>query len=117
MTSRGRALALVLAAAGCARAHPGSAPAAASGARPNLIFIVTDDMSVEDLAHLPRVRALLADHGLTFTQAFVSDSVCTPSRASILTGQYGHNHGALDNSPPLGGFKKFRERGKEAATL
>ena len=117
MTSRGRALALLLAAAGCARAHPGPAPAVAPGARPNLIFIVTDDMSVEDLAHLPRVKALLADHGLTFTQAFVSDSVCTPSRASILTGQYGHNHGALDNSPPLGGFKKFRERGKEAATL
>jgi hypothetical protein len=58
MKSRGRALALVLAAAGCARAHPGPAPATPSGARPNLIFIVTDDMSVEDLAHLPRVSAL-----------------------------------------------------------
>jgi N-acetylglucosamine-6-sulfatase len=112
-----RALALVLAAVGCARAHPVVVPTPPPALRPNLIFIVTDDMSAGDLPHMPRVTSLLADHGLTFTRAFVSDSVCTPSRASILTGQYGHNHGALDNSPPLGGFKKFRESGKEAATI
>jgi len=117
MKARGRALALVIAAAGCTRAHPAAAPAPPPAVRPNIVFIVTDDMSADDLSHLPRVKSLLADRGLTFSRAFVTDSVCTPSRASILTGRYGHNHGALDNSPPLGGFKKFRESGREAATL
>jgi len=117
MKSRGRALALVLAAAGCARAHPAPAPPPPPPARPNIVLIVTDDMAAEDLAHMPRVKALLADRGLTFTRAFVTDSVCTPSRASIFTGRYSHNHGTLDNVPPLGGFKKFREEGKEAATF
>ena len=113
----GTALAIVLTAVGCVRARPGPAPAPLRAARPNIVFIVTDDMTAEDLAHMPRAKALLAGHGLTFTRAFVTDSVCTPSRASILTGQYAHNHGALDNVPPLGGFKKFREERKEAATL
>jgi arylsulfatase A-like enzyme len=111
------AVVAVLAPLGCARARPGPAPAPPRPVPPNLLFIVTDDMSADDLAHMPRAMALLADRGLTFTRAFVTDSVCTPSRASILTGQYGHNHGTLDNTPPLGGFKKFRQNGREAETL
>src|SRR6185295_4755406 len=89
-----RALALVLLAAGCARAHPAvAAPAPDPPLRPNLILVVTDDMAAEDLDHLPRIKSLLVDRGATFTRAFVTDSVCTPSRASILTGRYPHNHG------------------------
>ncbi|PYQ08414.1 MAG: hypothetical protein DMF82_01535 [Acidobacteria bacterium] len=117
MRCRGRALLLVLVAAGCARARPAAAPAPASPLRPNLILVVTDDMAAEDLDHLPRIKSLLVDRGVTFTRAFVTDSVCTPSRASILTGRYAHNHGALDNTLPLGGFKKFREDGREALTF
>jgi arylsulfatase A-like enzyme len=114
---RGTVPALVLAALGCARAHPAPAAPPPPPARPNIVLIVTDDMAAEDLDHMPRVNALLVDRGLTFTRAFVTDSVCTPSRASILTGRYAHNHGARDNVPPLGGFKKFREEGREAATF
>ena len=108
---------IVLTTLSCALAHPTPAPAPPPSRRPNIIFIVTDDMTVEDLEHLPRVKSLLVDPGLTFVRAFVTDSVCTPSRASILTGRYPHNHGALDNVPPLGGFKKFRGDGGEATTF
>ena len=113
------ALALVLVAAGCTPARPAAVPAPAPvpPVRPNLILVVTDDMAAEDLDHLPRIKSLLVDRGVTFTRAFVTDSVCTPSRASILTGRYPHNHGALDNMLPLGGFKKFRQDGREALTF
>jgi N-acetylglucosamine-6-sulfatase len=118
MRSHGGTIALVLVAAACAPGRPAAAPAAPPPPlRPNLIVVVTDDMAAEDLDHLPRIKSLLVDRGATFTRAFVTDSVCTPSRASILTGRYPHNHGALDNTPPLGGFKKFREDGREALTF
>ncbi|PYQ18292.1 MAG: hypothetical protein DMF81_25345 [Acidobacteria bacterium] len=111
------ALALVLTGVGCARVPRTGVPAPPSPVQPNIVLVVTDDMAAADLAHMPRVKSLLGDRGLTFNRAFVTDSVCTPSRASILTGRYPHNHGALDNAPPLGGFKKFRQDGKEAATF
>jgi N-acetylglucosamine-6-sulfatase len=117
MRSRLRALALLLGGIGCARARPAAIPPAPPAVRPNIVLIVTDDMAAADLDHMPRVRSLIADRGLSFTRAFVTDSVCTPSRASIFTGRYAHNHGALDNVPPLGGFKKFREDGREAVTF
>ena len=111
------ALALVLTGVGCARVPRTGVPAPPSPVQPNIVLVVTDDMAAADLAYMPRVKSLLGDRGLTFNRAFVTDSVCTPSRASILTGRYPHNHGALDNAPPLGGFKKFRQDGKEAATF
>ncbi len=86
-------------------------------AKPNIIFILTDDQDVETLAHMPRVQALLVKQGLAFKNAFVTYSLCCPSRASILTGQYPHNHNILHNAPPLGGFVKFRDQGQERSTV
>src|SRR6266542_3392001 len=59
----------------------------------------------------------MAAEGLTFVNTFVTQSICCPSRASILRGQYPHNTEILHNAPPLSGFEKFRDLGHESSTL
>ncbi len=68
---------------------------------------MTDDQTVESLRVLANVRRLVADEGVTFDSSFVSFSLCCPSRATFLTGQYAHNHGVLGNRPPEGGYYKL----------
>jgi N-acetylglucosamine-6-sulfatase len=75
--------------------------------RPNVIVIMTDDQTVESLRVMANVRTLLAGQGTTFENSFASFSLCCPSRATFLTGQYAHNHGVLGNSPPAGGYAKL----------
>jgi arylsulfatase A-like enzyme len=88
-----------------------------SAARPNIIFILTDDLDARSVAFMPRVQALLAARGTTFSHFYVTDSLCCPSRSSILRGQYLHNHGVLSNQPPSGGFPQFYALGNEASTV
>jgi arylsulfatase A-like enzyme len=64
---------------------------------------------------LPRLPDLMANRGLSFTRAYAAQPLCGPSRASILTGQYTHNHGVIGNEPPSHGFVAFR--GHEAQSL
>ena len=59
---------------------------------PNIVFILTDDQDVESIKYMPQVRSLLAEQGTTFENAFVTDPLCCPSRATFLRGQYAHNH-------------------------
>lgn len=92
-----------------------TAPSAASRPKPNIILIVTDDMTARDLAAMPQVTSLLGGQGTTFKHAYVTASVCAPSRASILTGQYPHNHGGLTNDSALGVLS--RPGGAEQSTL
>ncbi len=79
--------------------------------RPNVILILTDDLDArlleEHLADYPNIRKLAAE-GTSFENAFVTDPVCCPSRATILRGQYAHNHRIVGNWWPRGGSKKFR---------
>jgi len=86
--------------------------------RPNVVVIMTDDQTVESMRVMPNVRELLAERGVTFTNSFVSYPLCCPSRATLLTGQYAHNHGVLGNEPPDGGYGALeRERTTLPATL
>ena len=89
----------------------------ASPGRPNIVLILTDDMRQDDLGYMPKTQNLIADEGMEFTNAFVTTPTCCPSRASILRGQYAHNHEVLTNRPPLGGFEKFSELGDEESTV
>ena len=84
---------------------------------PNVILILTDDLDVDSISHLPNLRSLLIERGTTFENAFVTDSLCCPSRATILRGQYAHNHEILSNEPPHGGSGKFRALGHEDSTV
>lgn len=66
--------------------------------RPNIILILTDDQRADTLQYMPLTKDRLADRGVTFNNNFCPTPVCAPSRASILTGLYGHNHQIMKNS-------------------
>jgi len=75
--------------------------------RPNILFILCDDhrwdaLSMMDHPFLETPNMdRLAEGGVHFKNAYVTTSLCSPSRASILTGLYAHNHGVVDNSYPV----------------
>lgn len=79
----------------------------AEGKRPrNIIFILTDDQRFDALGVMnPALKTpnldRLAKQGAHFRNAFVTTSLCSPSRATILTGQYMHDNGVVDNNRPL----------------
>jgi N-acetylglucosamine-6-sulfatase len=86
------------------------------GERPNIVLVLTDDQRWDSLAEMPSVQRLLVAHGTTFTNAFTTDPLCCPSRASILTGTYPHTTGVYRNSGRHGGWAAFREHA-EASTI
>ena len=73
----------------------------------NVLFVLTDDMTTSELSAMPNVQSLLAAQGTTFNEAYVSFPLCCPSRATILSGQYMHNHGVHGNFPPNGSWTRF----------
>ena len=87
-----------------AREHGGSAQAAPAQ-RPNVLVLETDDQTLAEMQVLPNVKRLIGDQGVTFDNNFDSFSLCCPSRASFLTGQYSHNNGVRGNAPPQGGYQ------------
>lgn len=93
-----------------------SVQATPPSARPNIVFILTDDQEAS-IENMPRLRALVADQGLTFDNYFVSNPLCAPSRATLLTGVHAHTHGVIANRAPNGGFDRFRDNGLEASTV
>lgn len=89
---------------------------AVQSSRPSIVFILTDDQRWDTLDGMPIVRRDLAAHGVTFSNAFVSNPLCCPSRATILTGQHAHSTGVWQNKGPNGGFRAFRQDGSTVAT-
>jgi arylsulfatase A-like enzyme len=85
-------------------AHEG-APAAAGAERPNIVLVMTDDQTLESMRVMHDTRRLLAERGTTFEHAFATYPLCCPSRATLLTGQYSHNHSVQSN----GSYDDLRE--------
>jgi arylsulfatase A-like enzyme len=103
---------------GAAQDRGGEEPEQAEG-KPNIVLILTDDQAFSDLSSgaMPKTNALLVKRGATYRQAYVTLSVCCPSRATILRGQYAHNHRVIDNHRPTGGAARFKELGLEESTV
>jgi N-acetylglucosamine-6-sulfatase len=93
---------LAVAMGGGAQAAPQQQPA-----KPNIVVVMTDDQTVESLRVMANVNTLLARQGVTFSNNFASYPLCCPSRATFITGQYGHNHTIMGNAAPTGGYDKF----------
>jgi N-acetylglucosamine-6-sulfatase len=89
---------------------------ASARSRPSIVLVVTDDQTWNTLWAMPTVQRRLVAHGVTFKNAFVVNSMCCPSRASILTGQYSHSTGVYtNNNRHHGGFRAFRSH--EGSTI
>jgi N-acetylglucosamine-6-sulfatase len=90
---------------------PADAAAARGGDRPNIILIVTDDQTLAQLNRktMPATDRLLVDRGSSFSRFYASTAQCCPSRAAMLTGQYGHNNGVLSNQDGYAGLIRKRD--------
>jgi N-acetylglucosamine-6-sulfatase len=111
-------LALLLALGAGGRAH------AATPGAPSFVVIQTDDQTLDGLyatarayPGAPETRAmpatldLIAKKGISFNRYYVSYPLCCPSRVSLLTGRYAHNHKVKGNIQPNGGYIGFSFRG------
>jgi len=117
------ALAAALAAAGPVNGQVAPAPAqqvaAAPVDPPNIVFVVTDDMARAEMPYMTRTLRLIGGTGTTFSHAMSSFPLCCPARATMLTGQYAHNHGVLGNASdgyPEGGYAGFDSDSNTIAT-
>jgi N-acetylglucosamine-6-sulfatase len=102
-------------------ALPGTSRGVADApSRPNIVLILTDDQRWDQIGPdwMPTVESLLADKGVTFTNGFVSNPLCCPSRATILTGETsGHNGVWTNEGKGVGGFHAFHDSSTIATWL
>ena len=93
-----------------------------AGQKPNFVVIQTDDQTLDQLyatftppggapiPAMPNTLASIAAKGITFNRYYVPYPLCCPSRVSLLTGRYAHNHNVRGNVPPNGGYTGFSFR-------
>jgi arylsulfatase A-like enzyme len=100
------------------KGEAGSSPTrtAQDPTKPNIVFVLTDDLSMNLLQYMPAVQQMQKD-GASFSHYFVTDSLCCPSRASIFTGRYPHNTGIYRNVGDDGGYVTFKALGLESDTM
>jgi arylsulfatase A-like enzyme len=91
-----------------------AAVASESVRRPNIVFMLVDDLDYRSMRHMPRVRQRLGREGVTFTRAYTQYALCGPSRATLLTGRYAQNTGVRKN---LDSYRIFHGRGLEHDTV
>ncbi len=109
----GAALAAVVAIALNPGAGPGAIPQSASAAgtqaKPNILVLFTDDQEPSSLRVMKKVTKEMKRKGTTMKRFYTQFPLCCPSRATMLTGQYAHNHQVLSNSAPTGGYGTFND--------
>ncbi|MEN9564968.1 MAG: hypothetical protein RLZZ69_164 [Cyanobacteriota bacterium] len=85
--------------------------------KPNIIFVLTDDLDNAAIEYMPQVKSFMVDGGVSFSNYFVNVSLCCPSRATILRGQYAHNTGVYTNRKRDGSFIYLYRHGLEKSTI
>jgi N-acetylglucosamine-6-sulfatase len=85
--------------------------------QPNIVVMLTDDQRWDTLSYMPNVQSEIMSHGVTFSNAFVENPLCCPSRSSFLTGNDSHTTGVYGNNPPNGGFSSFHDEATLATWL
>jgi N-acetylglucosamine-6-sulfatase len=99
-----------------AATHPGtrhaSAAPAPAPARPNFVFVLTDDLSSNLVSYMPHLQAVQRA-GTTMSSYYVVDSLCCPSRSAIFTGQFPHDDGVFTNAGRDGGYFAFDQHGDQ----
>jgi arylsulfatase A-like enzyme len=96
--------------------HSTTLGVAAAETRPNVVFIMVDDMREDDLRFMPLTRRRLGERGVRFVNALSPHPLCCPARASVLTGWYTHNHRVFSNKGGFG-FTSFPDRSTIATWL
>ena len=89
---------------------------ASTGGKPNIVFVLTDDLSMNLVSHMPHVLALQKS-GTTMSNYDVVDSLCCPSRSAIFTGEYPHDDGVFTNSGSDGGYTAYNSNGDQAKSF
>ncbi len=77
--------------------------------KPNIIVLFTDDQESRSMRVMKITAKTLKRNGVTMKRFYDNFPLCCPARATLLTGQYAHNHHVLSNSPPDGGYGVFNE--------
>jgi N-acetylglucosamine-6-sulfatase len=95
------ALAILAAAAAAVIATAQQSEGAKQGSRPNIILVVTDDQTLAAFngRTMPYTLGNVAGAGTTFNNTIATNPLCCPSRATMITGQYSHNNGVMNNKP------------------
>lgn len=95
----------------------------AAPTRPNVVIVLTDDLDTHSLTRMvnigmmPKLKSKVINMSTQFNNSFVTTSWCCPSRATLLTGLYSHNHNVFTNSRPLGGVTRFDDSSTLATWL
>jgi arylsulfatase A-like enzyme len=92
---------------------PSTTAASGRDGRPNVVVIQADDQTVAQFNRgvMPRTFKLLVHNGTRFSDYIATTALCCPSRASLITGQYPHNHGVFANGGDRGGYQALRDKG------
>jgi len=97
----GGLLALALAASACTADDPDERAPQGRAGPPNVLIVITDDQRVDGtLDVMPRTKRWFTDNGTRYDSAYATTPLCCPSRASIFSGLYAHNHDVLKNTEP-----------------
>jgi arylsulfatase A-like enzyme len=82
-----------------------------------VLFILTDDLDLGEIAQMPNLQSMMVRQGVSFSNYFASVSLCCPSRTTTLRGQYSHNTGVETNGGINGGFETAHRLGLEQSTI
>ncbi|MEP7120270.1 MAG: sulfatase [Byssovorax sp.] len=101
---------------GSSQQTSGTGGGGAPAGQANVIFVLTDDLSMNLVQFMPHVLQMQKD-GATFSNYFVADSLCCPSRTSMFTGKLPHNSGVFTNQGADGGYATYLSQGNDAQTF